>query len=181
MKRKEDGYAQQLEGWPLRKPYSKEVNLVSKTASVGVVGPGYWLYVSSILARRLTSIIDKGNIVGDEIPVGILTGAKRFLDMALDAVAEGVPANPPASINAYQIAGNALHAATSNGETPSDLPGALKSYVELLPRLRTPGSLSESERARVGQLRAFFEQLRDEGVTETYENVAEPMLPMYRY
>src|SRR5580704_1412968 len=83
---------------------------MSQTVSLGVVGPSHWAYMASVMAEKLQHVANAKQTVVGQIPVGVYRDAREFYRLVLEAAGDGTPVNPPASINAYALAADAVRA-----------------------------------------------------------------------
>ena len=149
---------------------------MSKTVSVGVVGPSHWAYMASVMATKLQKMVDAKRTLADQIPVGVYRDAREFYRLVLEAAGDDTPANPPASINAYVLAADAVRAARADASR-ADVEQTLGSQYTLLNNLQRSSVLSEDELKTLSSLRAFFLWLKEEGESEAYERGVGYELP----
>jgi hypothetical protein len=149
---------------------------MSKTVSVGVVGPSHWAYMASVMATKLQKMVDAKRTLADQIPVGVYRDAREFYRLVLEAAGDDTPANPPASINAYALAADAVRAARADASR-ADVEQTLGSQYTLLNNLQRSSVLSEDELKTLSSLRAFFLWLKEEGESEAYERGVGYELP----
>ena len=103
---------------------------MSQTMSVGVVGPSHWVYMATVMAECLENVARTNRIEPNEIPVGVYWDALEFSGLALQATGDAVPDNPPASINAYVIAADALRRSSRDlPRTREDIDHRLEEYA----------------------------------------------------
>lgn len=141
---------------------------MSETISVGVVGPSHWSYMAAVMAQRLGVVVERRRLEAGDIPKGVYLDAKKFFHLVLEEVDGEPPENPPASINAYVIAADAVRGAQSV-PAAQDVKQSLREYSGLLSGLQTPRDLTVDELNTAGALRRFFLQLRKAGQIEAYE------------
>lgn len=141
---------------------------MSQTISVGVVGPSHWSYMAAVMAQRLERIVERHKVEAQDIPAGVYLDAEKFFDLVLQEFGGEARKNPPASINAYVIAADAVREAQSMLAT-QDVKESLKEYSGLLSGLRAPRDLTAGELKTAMALRKFFLQLRKAGQAEAYE------------
>ena len=151
---------------------------MSQTISVGVVGPSHWAYMASVMAEKLRHIQTAGFTNGNEIPVGVYHDANEFYKLVLEAAGDSAPKNPPASINAYAIAADAVRAVCSNVHTRDDVAKALGQHKTLLESIRTAHALGQDELDTVASLQGFFLWLQHEGESDAYEQGVGSELPV---
>ena len=149
---------------------------MSKTVSVGVVGPSHWAYMASVMAAKLQQMVDAKRTLDGQIPVGVYRDAREFYKLVLEAAGDDTPANPPASINAYVLAADAVRAARADASR-ADVEQTLGSQYTLLNNLQRSSVLSEDELKTLSSLRAFFLWLKEEGESEAYERGVGYELP----
>jgi hypothetical protein len=143
---------------------------MSKTISVGVVGPSHWSYMASIMADRLGRIAETKTIEPSKIPRLVYTDALEFYRLVMQAAGDDPPDNPPASMNAYSIAADGVRAsAPDQSSTPEEIHKTLADHLSLLECLTKQRPLDEHELETVKSLRRFFLWLKSEGETEAYE------------
>ena len=150
---------------------------MSRTISVGVSGPSHWSYMATVLADCLEQTLASSQV--QPIPKGVYRDALGFLKLALEGSGDSLPRNPPASINAYAIAAEAAPAPTSEPESRADLHQRLLSFEGLLKSFGEPRALDQEESKIVNDFRAFLQNLRAEGKSQTYEHAVrwEPTPP----
>jgi hypothetical protein len=126
--------------------------------------------MATIMAQRLERVAQAGCIKAGDIPVGVSYDAKQFFILALEAARDERPTNPPASVQAYQIAADLVRASTDSlPNTRVDIGNRLDEYHRLLLSLQQPRLLTAEEPPTVRELQRFFDHLRAEGETESYE------------
>lgn len=119
-----------------------------------VVTPDYWLYMAAIMERRLESPESELS----DIPAGILADAQKFLDFALDKIA-----NPPACINAFVLASTVcLRAIPGLKQHNPTIRQQLNVFSVLLKKLEDNEYAAE-DYPQFETLAAFFHELRMEG------------------
>jgi hypothetical protein len=150
---------------------------MSKTVSVGVVGPSHWAYMASVMAAKLQLMVDNKRTLDGQIPVGVYRDAREFYKLVLEAAGDDTPANPPASINAYALAADAVRAVRADASR-ADVEQTLGTQNTLLNRLQQTSVLSEDELKTLSSLRTFFLWLKQEGESEAYERVVGYELPV---
>jgi len=157
---------------------------MSDTISVDVVGPSYWAYMATVMAECLEKFVAEEEIRPDQIPPAIFDGAKEFFALVLEAAGDTFPENPPASINAYVIASEALRGASRPfPATSQDLRSELEEYSQFVDRLAEPQALTRVEdKEKAETLKKFFLHLAADGESEVYERSVrfEPMPAGYR-
>ena len=141
---------------------------MSQTLSVGVVGPSHWAYMASVMADRLEQIAIVKRTAAAEIPRGVYSDAREFYKLVLEAAGVGTPVNPPASINAYALAADAVRAASANASR-ADVEHTLGKQKALLDNLQESRELSEDDLETLSSLHAFFLWLKQEGESDAYE------------
>ena len=145
---------------------------MSTTASVGVYATSYWSFMAKVMSRRLEQSISFNRIDGDAFPKGVYEDSLKFFNLVLGAIEEGGSANPPASINAYAIASEAVRGtSTTFPFTLDKLKDVLKDYAVFNTSLRNSRPLEESERKTAMELSKFFCQLSRDGDNERYEDL----------
>src|SRR5437899_12534617 len=113
---------------------------MSQTVSVGVVGPSHWAYMASVMAEKLQQMANAMQTVAGQIPVGVYRDAREFYRLVLEAAGDGTPVNPPASINAYALAADAVRAVRADASR-ADVEQTLGRQKELLDGLQHPRPL----------------------------------------
>jgi hypothetical protein len=150
---------------------------MSQTVSLGVVGPSHWAYMASVMAEKLQQVANAGQTAAGPIPVGVYRDAREFYKLVLEAAGDGTPVNPPASINAYALAADAVRATSANASR-AEVEETLGRQKALLDDLQQPRTLSEQELTTLSTLRAFFLWLKQEGESEAYERGVGYELPV---
>ena len=150
---------------------------MSQTVSVGVVGPSHWAYMASVMADKLQQIASAKQTVAAKIPVGVYRDAREFYRLVLEAAGDGTPIDPPASINAYALAADAVRAESANASR-ADVEQTLGRQKALLDSLQESRRLSEDELKTLSSLRAFFQWLKQEGESDAYERGVGYELPV---
>jgi hypothetical protein len=126
--------------------------------------------MATVMAECLENVARTNRIEPNEIPVGVYWDALEFSGLALQATGDAVPDNPPASINAYVIAADALRRSSRDlPRTREDIDHRLEEYAGFLRTLETPRELNQKESETVKSLRTFFSRLKEEGESEAYE------------
>jgi len=150
---------------------------MSQTVSVGVVGPSHWAYMASVMAERLQQIRNAKQTAAAQIPPGVYRDAREFYRLVLEAAGDGTPGNPPASINAYALAADAVRAVRADASR-ADVEKTLGKQKALLDKLQQPRGLSEEELETLSSLHAFFLWLKQEGESDAYERGVGYELPV---
>jgi hypothetical protein len=150
---------------------------MSKTVSVGVVGPSHWAYMASVMAERLTQMRDARRVVAAQIPVGVYRDARQFFRLVLEAAGDHVPVNPPASINAYALAADAVRAKNADASR-AEVEQALEKQKALLDTLQEERALVEDELETLSSMQAFFLWLKHEGESDAYERGVGDEIPV---
>lgn len=142
---------------------------MSQTISVDVVGPSHWTYMATVMAECLEHIAKAGQVGLNAVPAGVHQDALRFSNLALQATGTSVPDNPPASLNAYVIASDALLRSSQElSQTRDCIDFQLKRFEAFLEALQTPRDLDDDDKQLVDSLRTFFVRLKEEGESEAY-------------
>jgi hypothetical protein len=141
---------------------------MSRTVSVGVVGPSHWAYMASVMAAKLQQMIDAKQSLAGQIPVGVYRDAGEFYRLVLEAAGDRTPVNPPASINAYALAADAVRALSADASR-ADVEQTLTKQKALLDDLKQPRALNDEELKTLSSLQAFFLWLKQEGESDAYE------------
>lgn len=141
---------------------------MSQTVSIGVVGPSHWAYMASVMADRLQQIADAKQTGAVQIPAGVYRDAREFFRLVLEAAGDSAPVNPPASINAYALAADAVRANRVNASR-AEVEEELGRQKALLDDLQQSRGLSEVELGTLLSLHAFFLWLKQEGESDAYE------------
>ena len=150
---------------------------MSQTVSVGVVGPSHWAYMASVMAAKLRPMVDARRTLAARIPVGVYRDAREFYKLVLEAAGDGTPVNPPASINAYALAADAVRAASADASR-ADVEQTLHRQKALLDDLGEPRELSGEELKTLSSLHTFFLWLKQEGESDAYERSVGCELPV---
>jgi hypothetical protein len=160
---------------------------MSETASIAAVGPGHWTFMATLMATRLESFIQRKEVISDEIPEGVYSGVKEFFDLVLAAAGDKRPTSPPASVNAYVIATDALRGSLKPfPETSQDLLAKLDEYAAFVNDLNHTHSIADAKQLEIAtSLRDFFRSLAQDGEAELYmqtiqANHTSPGFPFIR-
>lgn len=78
---------------------------MSKTISVGVVGPDHWTYMSNVMAGIFKKSAENRRLKKSDIPKGILADATDFSLLVLKG---NTTTNPLAGLNAQNLAVNVV-------------------------------------------------------------------------
>lgn len=155
---------------------------MSRTASIGVVGPSYWSYMAAVMADHLAKVLRAKRTDPDAIPRGVYADAQKFFTLVLDAIGDQIPSNPPASMNAYKIAADAIKESVPSGSiTREQLASRFNKFASVLNRLREPGQLNKEEIGIAIALKEFFERLHFEGEEEAYQHGVQLEAPPLRF
>ena len=139
---------------------------MSQTISVGVVGPSYWSYMATVMAECLEKIIQVKRIESGDLPKGVYNDAHRFFSLVLQAAGNTLPENPPASINAYVIAADAVRSFQSAPQTRQELEKCLEHYLRFTDGMQQLHDLNKEEVKTAEGLRKFFLWLQQQGEAE---------------
>jgi hypothetical protein len=142
---------------------------MSQTISVGVVGPSHWAYMASVMAERLQKIGETKRITASQIPAGVYRDALEFYRLVLEAAGDNVPVNPPASVNAYALAADALRTVCADVSSRTEVEQTLGKQKTLLENLQNARDLSSAELKTLSSLRECFLWLKREGESDAYE------------
>jgi hypothetical protein len=160
---------------------------MSQTASIAAVGPSYWAFTATVMATRLDSFIKSREVVSDEIPEGVYNGVKEFFALVMGATGDNRPKSPPASVNAYVIATDALKGSLRPfPETSQDLLARLNKYSKFINGLDQTHSIADADELETAtSLRDFFRSLAQDGEAEAYmqtiqANHTSPGFPFIR-
>ena len=151
---------------------------MSQTISVGVVGPSHWAYMASVMAEKLEQIKNARRTDAARFPKGVYHDALEFYKLVLEAAGDGSPKNPPASINAYAIAADAVRAVCTNVDSRSDVAKTLHTHQSLLESLQQARILEQQEVETLSSLQSFFVWLKHEGEADAYERGVGYELPV---
>ena len=153
---------------------------MSRTTAIGVVGPSFWSYMASVMAERLVQVVQAKHVESGIVPKGVHSDAKEFFRLVLQAAQDTFTENPPASINAYLIAADAVKGASQTIRGDHDeVRKCLEHYSEFVKQLETPHKLEEDEQKTAQELRNCFLRLQQEGENEAYERgVSSESLPI---
>jgi hypothetical protein len=141
---------------------------MSQTISIGVVGPSHWAYMASVMAEKLARMGETRQADVAQIPVGVYRDAKRFFGLVLDAAGDHTPVNPPASVNAYALAADAVRA-THADASRAEVAQTLEKQKALLDALQDTRALNHEDLQTLLSLQAFFVWVKQEGESEAYE------------
>lgn len=142
---------------------------MSDTISVDVVGPSHWAFMATVMAECLEKFIDTREVVPSDIPQGVYDDALDFFDLVMGAARGTLAEDPPASINAYVIATDALTGSLKPvPETSEALVSNLGRYAGFMGSLTEAHALSPDEVETAGSLRDFFRSLAKAGEAEVY-------------
>lgn len=140
---------------------------MSRTPSIGVVGPSYWLYMAALTADCLEKVVRRKRIEFGVLQKGVHLDVLEFFRLVLPAAGELLPENPPASINAYIIAAKIVRKITPSATiTHQEIEEIFKRYLQFCDRLQVPADLTDEEVETAENLRKFFIQLCREGENE---------------
>jgi hypothetical protein len=143
---------------------------MSQTMSIGVTGPSHWSFMAGVMADRLQKIATLGRVEAGVIPGGIYNDARQLLRLVLQAADDGIPDNPPASINAYVIALDAMKGVSQSlPKTRRELKERLDEYLAFVCSLREQRTLAGKEVDIAKSLAQFFQKLHEDGESEAYE------------
>jgi hypothetical protein len=151
---------------------------MSQTISVGVVGPSHWAYMASVMAEKLQKISEARRTTAKQIPAGVYRDAQEFYRLVLEAAGDGTPVNPPASINAYALAADALRTVCAKEISRDEIEQTLGRQKALLENLQNDIELSSDELKTLSSLRDCFLWLKHEGETDAYERGVGHELPV---
>src|SRR5258708_3341505 len=130
---------------------------MSRTLSVGVVGPGYWSYTASVMAECLDEITRTKHVDVARIPKGVYDQAQKFFRLVLETATDALPENPPASINAYVIAADVIRGASDPlPQTRKELDNRLERCAHFLGELRASRDITDAEVETATYLQKFF-------------------------
>ncbi len=150
---------------------------MSQTVSVGVVGPSHWAYMASVMAEKLQQIATAKEITAARIPPGVYHDAQEFYRLVLEAAGDGTPLNPPASVNAYALAADAVRAVRADASR-AEVEETLGRQKALLEDLNEPRKLNAEELETLSSLQSFFLWLKQEGESDAYERGVGYELPV---
>jgi hypothetical protein len=125
--------------------------------------------MAGLMAKSLDLVVGARRVEPNQVPSGVYEDARKFFELVIEATGP-LPANPPASLNAYRIAADAVRGSVS--PVPKDrkeLREHLTAYGSFIERLTHEGPLSNLEVATAERLRKFFARLKREGQAEAYE------------
>jgi hypothetical protein len=148
---------------------------MSMTITVGVFGPEYWSYMAQVMACQLDKAIKAKRIEPDSFPRGVYYEAKKFFSLVHGALEYGknIP-SPPASINAYAIASEAVkEVSPASHLSLEQLNEELKDYADFVDSLTESRALDSESEKIAEMLRDFFYQLAEEGDNEVYRTRAD--------
>jgi hypothetical protein len=141
---------------------------MSRTISVGVLGPSRWSFMAAVLADRISLTLETKT--SQQIPKAVLREAKDFIKLALEGSGDAPSNNPPASINAYAIAvGAAVPQPSAAPETRESLRARFQGFSELLDKLPESGAFDENQQGVAADLVSFLTKLRIDGQVQAYE------------
>ena len=112
-----------------------------------------------------------------QIPAGVYRDAREFYRLVLEAAGDGTPVNPPASINAYALAADAVRAVRTNASR-GEVEEELAKQKALLDGLQQPRGLNDDELSTLSSLHSFFVWLRQEGESDAYERGVGHEIPV---
>ena len=133
--------------------------------------------MASVMAAKLQQMVDAKRTLAGQIPVGVYRDALEFYALVLEAAGDVTPVNPPASINAYALAADAVRAVSADASR-ADVAQTLGRQKALLDNLKQPRALSEEELKTLSSLHAFFMWLKQEGECDAYERGVGYELPV---
>jgi hypothetical protein len=142
---------------------------LSVTTSIGVVGPSHWTYMAAVMAHRLTRILEAKRVRPNDVPVGVHRDVQKFFHLVRQAAGNSLPQNPPASINAYVIASDAVRVASPSLPTSRQKLGdCFERYEQFVKGLNRPRALTVRDTRTAKNLLKFFLYLKQEGEAESY-------------
>jgi len=153
---------------------------MSETMSIGVVGPSHWSYMACVMAERLKKIGTLRKVERENVPKGIYTDVREFFHLVLQAVDDVLPDNPPASINAYVIALDAMTGAFQPLPIPRtrhELKNCFEEYSRFTEALEQPHTLNDQEVQTAKSLEKFFLKLHQDGESEAYAHRVQFVAP----
>jgi len=143
---------------------------MSETMSIGVTGPSHWSFMASVMAERLEKIGSRKRVEREDVPKGIYSDVRELFRLVLQAADDSLPDNPPASMNAYVIALDAMTGAFQPfPKTRGELKDHLEEYSRFIEGLGQPHTLTPLEAQTAESLRKFFLKLHQDGESEAYE------------
>ena len=144
---------------------------MSLTTSIGVVGPSHWIYMASVMADRLARILKAKRVEAHDMPAGIHEDVQKFFRLVRQGAGNALADNPPASINAYVIASDAIRVVSPSLPKSRQKRGDyFEHYADFIRGLRRPHQLKADELKKARDLRKFFLHIKQEGESEAYTN-----------
>lgn len=142
---------------------------MSRTLSIGVVGPSYWSYTAAVMASHLVTVRERRRREPAELQGGVHQDAKDFFTIVLAAIGEDVPDNPCASLANYRLATDTLlDCLGAPPETTSEVDERLRQYAAFVDRLATAGELDETDLRIAEELQQFFTKIVRDGEKQDY-------------
>jgi hypothetical protein len=126
--------------------------------------------MAAVMASRLQKIARLKRVEAGDIPGGIYNDTRELFRLVLQAANDGVPDNPPASINAYVIALDAMKGVSQSfPKTRRELKERFDEYHAFVSSLREQRTLADKEVETAKSLAQFFQKLHQDGESEAYE------------
>ncbi|MBK9156426.1 MAG: hypothetical protein IPM25_19830 [Chloracidobacterium sp.] len=143
---------------------------MSSTISVGVHGASYWSYMADVMARALRIAAENRRFEAKSIPLGVFDDSKEFFELVLGATGDNkVPSNPPASINAFVMASDAVRGFTLKSRLPrNELHQLLRRFARFNKTLVKTREFDEKDTQTACELAKFFYQIALTGDEEEY-------------
>jgi hypothetical protein len=110
--------------------------------------------MATVMAEKLQGISESRRVMASQIPAGVYHDALEFYRLVLEAAGDNTPVNPPASINAYALASDALRTVCADIISRADVEQTLGRQKALLENLQNARDLSGDELKTLSSLRA---------------------------
>lgn len=136
----------------------------------GAVRVSYWTYTAAVMNERFREAIKRGSLKITDFPINVWRGAVEFLSSALEASDDRVPKNPCADIANYIYACDALEIYNVLPDFREKIKDILQRFFEFLVALPRQ-SLSGNDPKLIEEMAVFFENLRNKGADEHYDEV----------
>jgi hypothetical protein len=135
--------------------------------------------MASVMVASFKKIVHMSRIELGDVPKGVQNDAQRFFNLVLQAAGDNLPDNPPASVNAYVIAADAVKESSHSVlKTRQEFQHYLQRLSDFVGNLQLPRDLTEEELETAQDLRKFFLQLHRRGEAEAYGHSVHLEVPL---
>jgi hypothetical protein len=150
---------------------SREEVAMLQHFSPAVTNAEYWSYTAGAMAEFLKAAIDgNGKLDWNELPVNVYREALAFFASAMAAVSGDSAGNKVGNMANYKTATDVIRASRSSSSVlRAEIDEALQRYCHVLESIHEKDVITDSAQInQVEELRAFFEQLADDGESLAY-------------